>query len=122
MTLSEFYSECRSYKVEMVIRTVVLDHCDIESWEQGQQELPHVFNDAWIGTWVRTFEHVKKSQRKGSATSSSISVDENGVPTKFIAEIDKRRAKHLQVILHDIPFPPLHIYYFCSPLVDLSYQ
>lgn len=100
MTLPEFHQECKLYKVEMKVRKVILREMKMDDWVKGQEEYPSVFDDQWVTQWVRTFEHLGKSQRKKALKpSSSVNVNEDGVPSKFLEELQERRDAGKKVCL-----------------------
>jgi hypothetical protein len=100
LSLSEFSVECKMVKVEMLIRQVVVEQSKCSTWAEGQKKFPYAFDDRWVSTWTRSFAHakkmLKKSTKKGGIDGDS-SVNQLGVPLKFLEELKKRMAKSISV-------------------------
>jgi hypothetical protein len=106
LTLSEFGMECKMVKVEMEIRKVVLKYTDVPNWASGVGKYPTLFDDAWIATWTRTFDQVRKrakQKRKDPSSHEDGALTKDGYPKRFMLQLEERwetaRKVHLYILV-----------------------
>jgi hypothetical protein len=106
LTLSEFGMECKMVKVEMEIRKVILKHTDVPNWASGFGKYPTVFDDAWVATWTRTFDQVRKrakQKRKDPSAPEDAALTKDGYPKRFMQQLEERwntaRKVHLYILV-----------------------